>query len=356
MIRRALHIGLTCLTLSLASPLWAQDNAEETPQNSDYIWDICNETSYVLRVAHALVEKGITRVEGWRDVNPGACLPTPYNDPDTPRFLYAESLPLHRGGIREWKGTTKLCAKDEDFTSEATDNCALLNMDERGYLAVKPSESRTSLIEPSDFGSKAQMAGIQRLLRDNGYKISKIDGLTGRRTSRSLSGFRKEAGIDKNIKGEELMEVLRTSASRAIRSVGIDMCNDSTAKIWGAVASREYGKWTSRGWWEIAVGDCTHIYTKALSGSEAHIYALQENIDPENPKAARPDKRLSTNGPKAAQFCIAESRFSALGREYCAEGGYVNANFRPVSTEEDGVKITLTDDDFSEASTAGLRR
>lgn len=355
MIKWAAHIGFTCLALGHAASIWAQDNTSSLDSTAN-VWEICNETSYVLRVAHALTEQGITQVEGWRDVNPGDCLPTPYSDPAAPRFLYAESLPLHRGGIREWKGTTKLCAKDEDFTSEATDNCALLNMDERAYLAVKPSETRTSLIEPSDFGSKAEMAGIQRLLRDNGYKISKIDGLPGRRTSRSLSSFRKEAGIDKNIEGAELMQALRKSARRAIRTVGIEMCNESTATIWSAVAAREYGKWTSRGWWEIMQGECTQIYTKALSGSEAHIYALQENIDSESPKAPKPDKRLSTAGSKAAQFCIAEARFSALGKEYCTEGGYVSANFRPVPTEEDGVRITLKDDDFTEASTAGLRR
>jgi uncharacterized membrane protein len=352
---------LTALGLALSSAASAQDTAPQvetltasTP--SAYQWEICNETSYYLRLALGTSSEGKVMVRGWQEAMPGGCITTNYNDPNTPRFIYAESLPVHRGGIREWRGTIELCAKDEDFVSEAVDNCALKNLETRKYLAVNPSESRTTLIEPSDYGAKAETAGVQRMLRDAGYKITKIDGLPGRRTSRSLRAFKKAAELDPNVEGADLMIALKDAAQESLKSVGIELCNDSSAKIWGAVATREAGNWQSRGWWDIAPQDCAHLYTKSLSGAEAHIFALQENINPNDPATPLPDKRLRAISATPSQFCIAEARFSALGRDMCAEAGYSAASFRPIPTEDDGVKVTLIDADFAEVSAAGLRR
>ncbi|WP_409433284.1 DUF1036 domain-containing protein [Litorimonas sp. RW-G-Af-16] len=345
----------------MTKPANAQDAADlltaPTPEpTSEYRWDICNETSFILRTAHGMSENGEVILRGWKDVNPGACLTEMYTDPNAPRFLYAESLPLHRGGIREWKGTVELCASPDPFEAKATDECALNNLETQLYLAVRPSESRTTLIEPAEYGGKAETAAIQRLLRDAGYQVTKIDGLPGRRTSKSLAEFKKDAELDKNVDGEALINALRDAAQESIKAVGIELCNDGTSKIWSAIAIREDGSWQSRGWWDVEPESCTHMFTKPLDGTEAHIYALQENIDPENPREVKADKRLRSISATPAQFCIAESRFSALGREFCAEGGYTVANFRPVPTEEDGVKITLNDADFAEIGAAGLRR
>jgi hypothetical protein len=68
------------------------------------------------------------------------------------------------------------------------------------------------------------------------------------------------------------------------------------------------------------------------------------------------DKRLRTVATTPSQFCIAESKFDALGNDMCLEQGYAVASFRPVSTDEKGTRIRLTDADFSESSIGGLRR
>ncbi len=364
MMSRTLTFFTICL--AAAPSAYAQEAAEQseapavqTPQNTaqtSYVWNICNETSFILRAAYGLSDQGAVTVRGWTEIIPGACHETTYTDPDTPRFLYAESLPIHRGGIREWKGKIELCAKEEDFSSEASEDCALNNLETREYLAVKPSESRTTLIEPSDFGPKAETAALQRLLRDAGYDITKIDGLPGRRTNRYIRDFKKKYELDKNIKGAELIAALKEVASLTVATIGVELCNDSSATIWGAIATREEGSWQSKGWWELEPGLCQQLYTQSLQGKDAHYYALQENIDPEDPEAIRPDNRLRSVTATPAQFCIAESRFSAMGRDFCTEGGYVAANFRPIVTDQDGVKITLGDSDFAEVSAAGLRR
>ena len=51
-----------------------------------------------------------------------------------------------------------------------------------------------------------------------------------------------------------------------------------------------------------------------------------------------------------APFCIAESRFAALGREKCLEQGYAAVDFRPLPADVDVQVIRLTDADFVEAA------
>ena len=68
-----------------------------------------------------------------------------------------------------------------------------------------------------------------------------------------------------------------------------------------------------------------------------------------------PDKRLRSVAATPAQFCIAEAKFSALGREYCVESGYAVASFRPLPTDSEGAKVNLSNQDFSVPNADGLR-
>ena len=79
------------------------------------------------------------------------------------------------------------------------------------------------------------------------------------------------------------------------------------------------------------------------------MFAIQEGGDEK-------DKRLRTVATTPAQFCIAESKFDAHGNDMCTEQGYAVASFRPVPTEDKGVRIRLSDADFSEQTPGGLRR
>jgi len=315
-------------------------------------WRICNQTSYVLRIASAYVRDGGVKASGWRDLNSGACLSeTPPKD--SPRFLYAQSAPIHQGDIREWAGAVELCTSDADFLSDAASDCADTGIS-RKFLAVDPAEAQTDLIEPSEFGDKAETAGLQRLLKDAGYKISRIDGVSGRRTSRTIRAFKEDKSLPRSASTPELFSALIETAQSQKDSVGLEICNDSSTRIWSALATRHQGGWQSRGWWDIEPNTCAKPYNAPLDGTEAHIFALQENTDEAG--KSLPDRHLRTVSTVPSQFCIAEAKFSARGREFCAENGYNIANFRPVTTENDGTKITLTDTDFAEANPAGLRR
>ena len=101
------------------------------------------------------------------------------------------------------------------FTADATKSCALQNLQTRNYLAVSPDEQRTTFIEPDNFSDKAEIAGIQRLLKDNGFKISRIDGISGRRTLRYIRDFKKKSGLPVSTSNRELIDIclLYTSPS-----------------------------------------------------------------------------------------------------------------------------------------------
>ena len=352
-------LGLTLLIFFIAMTAAAQQSpsteteAADKEQRSIDSWDVCNETSFVLRFASAYIRSDRMQVAGWTSIQPGAC--TTVNPPkDSPRFLFAESLPIHRGGIREWKGSFELCAAEDDFSSDATDNCQLKNMETRDYFAVDPAETRTAFIEPSDFGENAETAGLQRLLQDAGYRITRIDGLSGRRTLRTIASAKADLEQDKNATHQELMAALIPKTEETRNTVGLDICNDSTQRVYGAIAIQEDGNWSSRGWWPVDVGECVKPFDRSLIGTQAHIYALQETQTEDGHPG--PDRRLRSEVVTPAPFCIAESRFAALGREKCQEQGYSAVDFRPLADDVDVQVIRLTDADFVEGGGEGLRR
>jgi len=319
-------------------------------------WEICNETSYIMRLATAYIRTGKISPKGWDKARPGECV-TQMVPVNSPRYIFAESAPVHQGGIREWAGSVPLCVSTQDFTADAGKSCPLQNLESRNYLAVDPTDPRTTLIEPDNFGTNAATAGMQRLLKDSGYKITRIDGLPGRRTIRTISTFKKDKELDKDVSDNVLIDAMAEAAKAKQEEVGLEVCNKSSGTIWTAVATRDEGDWKSRGWWTIEQGACLRTLTKTLQGTEAHYYALAENIiESEEGRKTGPDKRLRSVATTPAQFCVAEAKFSALGREYCAEAGYAVANFRPIPTDNDGIRVTLTDQDFAAPNAVGLRQ
>lgn len=354
-MRSAFIALIFCLfTVKASAQTGAAASAQNaSPAGSTQSWDICNETSYALRFASAFIRDDRMQAAGWTSIQSGACsaVSTPKN---SPRFLYAESLPIHRGGIREWKGTVELCASYEEFTSEVSDDCRLKNLETRDYFAVDPAEIRTAFIEPGDFGPSAEIAGLQRLLQDAGYTITRVDGLSGRRTLRTITEAKSDLKLEKSATNQDLMNALIPAAETSRAAVGMDICNDGTHKIYGAIAIQQDGNWTSRGWWPIEVGGCIKPYDNSLIGTQAHVFALQEALDEAGQPL--PDRRLRSEVVTPAPFCIAEARFAALGREKCLEQGYAAVDFRPVPSDADGQVIRLTDLDFVEVNGDGLRR
>ena len=346
--------------LILSSNVWAQTAApavtagEATEATANPGWQICNETSFSLRIATAAMVAGELKPRGWSPLRTGKCL-TVQAQAGAPRFVYAESSPAHRGGIREWKGKTPLCASDKDFEADPGVDCALQELSTRNYIAVDPNEAITTLVEIEEFGTKAVTAGIQRLLMDNGYPITRVDGVAGRRTSQTLASFLKDQGLPTSLSPDAQLEALENAALEKIATVGLTLCNKSSTEVWAAIGRRRKGNWESRGWWSIDAQDCAQVFTESLVSADLSYYAVQSGSIGED-GAKTSDKPLRSLTATPSPFCIADSRFSVMGREDCADQGYQPANFRPLPIDKEGVKIDLSDADFGGVNTSGLRR
>lgn len=316
-------------------------------------WQVCNETSFVLRVAVAYQLRGRMVSRGWLRFRPGECAPVDA-PADEPRFVYAESSPAYQGGIREWKGTTPLCTQSSEFTSDPADACKLGDAQTRMFISLNPKDPVTTLAEPEDYGRRAETAGLQRLLKDNGYKVSRIDGVSGRRTTRNLSAFIKAQKLAANLSTVKKIDALEEAAKERLKAVGLTVCNRSSDEIWTAIGRRSHDNWESRGWWTLPVSECLQVVQEPLDGLDMHLFARQKHMSEDG--TGETDKSLRNVSANPEQFCITEARFSALGREDCSSKGYIAADFRPVLSEGGGTTVNLTDADFVEVSLTGLRR
>ncbi len=348
------HLVLTLILVASAhSPSFAQTEAPAL-DTEPTTWEICNETSFSLKLAYAQMQGEKPAARGWKSLRAGSCMTTDINNGQT-KFLYAKSSDAHRGGIREWKGNIPLCTSEDDFQAQPTIGCALQDLAERDYMPVAADEAVTTLVEIENFGTKAATAGIQRLLQDNGYEISRVDGIAGRRTSRTLRQFLKDNELSTSMTLEEQLDALEAAARNTVVSVGLTLCNRSASTVWAAIGMSRKGNWESRGWWKISSDNCKQVYTDTLMATDLAYYASQEGEPGENGQQ-QPDRTMRSGAAKPSQFCISESKFSVLGRENCTDNGYRAANFRVVPSDKEGLTVELTDADFAEPSRSGLRQ
>ncbi len=340
--------------LSTAQDAQTPEQAPEQPTQipEQLPWKVCNETSFVLNIATVGIPKGQAgqplTVRGWQSLRPGLCRIVDAVK-GTPRFVYARSAALHQGGIREWKGRHEYCVSDENFTAKTDISCALQDMTTAQFLQVVPTERHTAFTEPDDFGRRAATAGLQRLLLDNNYDIKRIDGRTGKRTSQTLNTFLKDQGLKTNITVAAQFSALEKSAAAVRETVGIKICNTSSARIWVALAYNQNAIQEARGWWSVDQEACAQLFAENLKRRDAHYYVRQENGD-------GVDKILQVPANTGKLYCIGASTFASLHHEFCQDQGYIPARFKPVPKDKSGISIDLQDSDFSSATISGLRQ
>ncbi len=300
--------------------------------------EVCNETSFVIEVAKAWRDSDGLNVRGWTRILPGDCAEIGPG-PDVDQYLYARSTAAYLGGVREWRGAQGACVDDEDFEIQGVGDCAALGLQERAFRRLSPSErARTVLAEPSDFGTRAQEAGLQRLLQSAGYEIDVIDGYTGRRTRRQITTFQND--IDANFGSDQigLMEALHERALERNSAAGLRVCNEARSPIATAVARATGDGYEARGWWRIEPGTCARPLALRLTDGEVFVHArLLEGSS----------ERLLTASEEI--FCVGAGRFTTERRDRCGDTGFQAARFRPTPPVTNGaVRLDLTEDDFGE--------
>lgn len=348
--------GILCLpvTSSAQTPEIGNKNSEIGVLNDDGNippWQVCNQTSYILHIANLITPKGMeessARVKGWQKLMPGACT-TILAEQNTPRFVYAKSDPVHIGPMREWKGKHQYCISDGDFIARTDMSCALQNLKPANFLKVIPTETKTTFIEADNFKSKAAIAGMQRLLQDNGYDIKRVDGRDGQRTRKTLNKFLKDKGLKKSLSFDEKLLALEQAARNKQKDIGLTFCNQTNSPIFTAIAYDTKKHWRSFGWWKIEPMTCVHPFHYNLKNVETYYYARKETGKTEQ-------KILKTNTGNVREFCVAASTFSAIKQEYCEDRGYAAARFIGLGQDQSGQTIKFTEENFSRPEISGLR-
>lgn len=283
---------------------------------------LCNRTSYVLEAAtSAIIKKNESITQGWLHVLPGDCAVAIKGPLNAARYLvYARSSLAHAGPPRAWGGNAPICVKDTSFnlhqagiatSCTEADSFALpfapVNIGNRTdwTMALDETPALPSLMA-------AQLAGVKRLLSDNGYKVGPINGAPSKPTETALNAFRKKMNFQPGDGNDVLFAALEKQALTKAAPQGYAVCNDTAEPLMAAIADSG-AKAMSRGWWRIGAKSCAQAMTTPLAGRA--VYLLAQKLD----------GTVLVGGAK--KFCTSTVAFEVAARADCAKLGMTEAGF-----------------------------
>lgn len=301
--------------------------------------EVCNETSYFVDAAKAWSGPNGLSAQGWQRIAPGACARFSGIPQGVNQYLYARTTEAYLGGVREWLGRTPVCIDRANFQLEGATDCEAMGLDMREFRQLAPSErARAVLVEPDNFGSRAQEAGVQRLLQALGYEVRVVDGFAGRRSRTQIAAFERDSGSSFGTNYASLANALHAAALERNREMGLNVCNNASDPVGIAIARQRNERWQSRGWWRIEPGSCMRVIAERLTPGDTFVYAQTINGTQTEPLR----RGVET-------FCVAPGRFTAEGRTGCTERGYTPVLFRTSPVPVDGIaRLTLDDADFED--------
>jgi uncharacterized membrane protein len=287
---------------------------------------LCNRTSYILYAATAAVSGSQSDTRGWTRIVPGDCQ-VARNAALTARsyLVYARSSLGHSGPPRAWGGNLRVCVKDTDFVLRGSMPGSVCAGDTfaRPFAAVdtqgKPNWTMT-FDERPPWSSliAAQLAGLKRLLIDNGYKISAIDDRPDKQTGAALADFRKRTRLSPAAGNADLFKALEDRARKSAMPTGYTVCNDTGELLLVALAQVAKGKAAAHGWWKIESGACARAITTPLTADAVFLLAQNGHSAP------------AAGGSE--KFCIAAIRFNIRGRGDCVARGFSEGGFARTAT------------------------
>ncbi len=339
---------LAALLAALALLAFASHAGAQQRRNASG-WQVCNETSFVLEAATGRPDGRAIVMQGWTRLRPGECrLAVSAPLARGTHYLYARTSAAHRGGRRQWGGDARLCVDPTDsFTIENPPQCASQGLEERRFRRVqinKRDSWRTSFAEAQPYTlTRAQQAGMQRLLIDAGYDIREgRRGADPRRIAQAIAQFRASARLAPNATDEQMIDALEGAARRRADQVGLTLCNRTRGRLWTAVARRRGEGWESRGWWPLNQGGCVRTIDEVLIQGVYFVHAVLDSRDG--------PRYLAAGGEP---FCTSAARFAILGREHCDTRYYQTTLFTPISARErDGLVVDFEERDFLDPGVA----
>ena len=320
-MKKQLSLALAAL---LAPLLTFGAGAMLAPASADY--SLCNKTSYALSAALGYVEEGRLITRGWWRLSAGQCKVVMTESVQPGRyFVYAEAIPGHRGPLRTWSGGTPLCVENENiFTLRDQDVCRTDPRRQREFFSVDVPEDndgswRTEFAEETTYNVyTAEVAGVQRLLKDLGYDVKRIDGQIGRTTQSILRQYRQDRGMGSSgVHDDALIEQMITEANERDAKLGFFFCNATDMPVWAALAQADAEDgYKSSGWWRMEGSECAKVLRGELSGNHYYVYGMMDLGDRDVPMAGG-----------SQVFCVSDVQFDAAGDINCVENGYAEARF-----------------------------
>ena len=308
-----------------------------TQARADY--RLCNATSYVLQSAIGMQtgtaeSGGAWQSQGWTTLMPGACeaiLQGPVAKGDY--YLFARSIDAHQGPTKYFSGAQRFCTVPKDFTITSRENCALRGFESNDFIRVVVkggADWTTTFSEPRNYSlDRAQIAGAQRLLRDNGLHLPKIDGYAAKNTRRAVMAFQRAAG--RAATGEidaPLITALVEGATREQAKFGLNLCNKTSYLVWAAIGFPAGEEDMSSGWIRVEPGQCAKAIKGKLGPGPYYVYA--EAADAKGATVKQAGRLLVWSGSET--FCVKTTRFEIKGRDTCTVRGYDERRFMRVDT------------------------
>lgn len=287
---------------------------------------LCNRTSYILYAATAAIQTPRSETEGWTRLAPGECQVARKEPLGAETYLvHARSSLAHSGPARAWGGSYPVCVKDGNFTIKQSVTQPYCTAEGTFALPFAPVDNRGKSVWTMNFDeqpvmspTEAQLAGVKRLLKDNGYPIARIDGKPDKATGAALADFRKRMNFATNAGNAELFQALEAEAKKKIAPAGYTICNDSPDVAQVALGQVNGGKPVSRGWWTVPAGACARAITTPLNSDTIYLLAQRRNGTP-----------LVTGNQR---FCTTPVAFEIQGNTNCAARGLAESGFAVTST------------------------
>ncbi len=291
-------------------------------------YSLCNTTSYTLSAAIGYVDDDSLATRGWWRLRPGQCkvVLTEQTNPG-PYFVYAEAIPGHTGPLRTWSGDKQLCVENSGFFNLRNQEVCRNNPSmRRNFFDVEITAAangnwQTDFVEAANYTVySAEVAGTQRLLKDIGKPITKIDGSLGRQTRAILTGYRKEKGLSQGPTiDDQLIDTLIEEANAREAKLGFFYCNKTASDVWSAIAApAAEEQYTSKGWWKLEPGECAKVLKGELTSDHYFVYGVMEN-------EGQQERRL-IEGQQA--FCTNPVLFDITNDAPCADKDYEEALFK----------------------------
>jgi uncharacterized membrane protein len=246
---------------------------------------LCNRTSYILYAATSAIQSPRSDTSGWTRIAPGDCQLARKEALTAETYLvHARSSLAHSGPPRAWGGAYPVCVKDANFTIRQAVTQPVCTTDDTFALPFAPLDNHghsswtMNFDEQPGLGSlsAAQLAGVKRLLADNGYKVGSVDGKPDKATGTALNDFRARMHFAPQAGNSDLFEALEREARKKIAPAGYTVCNDSHDALMVALGQNDNSKPVSRGWWTVQPGACAKAITTPLSSDAVYLLAQRK--------------------------------------------------------------------------------